>query len=161
VIGDLDNPLWQFSLAVYAQPGVPAACLHLQDTFDVDVNLLLCAAWLGAAQGVLLTPSDLVQLDEHVAAFRNTLIRPLRRVRRELKSADAGAYATIKAAELTLEQIEHSQLFAYAVKLKQSVASPGELLATNVANYLAQKGAPVDLADALLAAARTYRSFGR
>lgn len=46
-----ENPFWRFSCAVYAAPGVAQACLELQDTHGADVNLLLLAAWLGAARG--------------------------------------------------------------------------------------------------------------
>src|SRR3546814_8824998 len=39
----LDGAHWRFSVAVYGRPEVPASCLHLQDTYGVDVNVLLLA----------------------------------------------------------------------------------------------------------------------
>lgn len=44
------NPFWNFSLDHYKQEGVQAACLHLQDSFGADVNLVLYCLWL-ARQG--------------------------------------------------------------------------------------------------------------
>jgi hypothetical protein len=37
----IDNPFWDFSLALYAKEGVADACLLLQDKLGYDVNLLL------------------------------------------------------------------------------------------------------------------------
>ena len=51
--------LWDFSLRVYRAPGVSDWCLALQDGHGADVNILLWAAWLGAA-GLLLTAVGIV-----------------------------------------------------------------------------------------------------
>lgn len=45
-----ENEFWQFSLAVYAAPGVEAECLALQEALGIDVNLLLFFVWLGASR---------------------------------------------------------------------------------------------------------------
>ena len=39
------SPFWTFSLRIYGQPGVPPACLTLQDEHGVDVNVLLFALY--------------------------------------------------------------------------------------------------------------------
>lgn len=42
----LDNPIWQYALTVYECPEIRDACLDLQDSCGVNVNLLLFNGWL-------------------------------------------------------------------------------------------------------------------
>lgn len=105
--------LWSFSLSVYAAPSVAAACLDAQDGHDADVNLLLWAAWL-AAQGHDLMPDELAEAQAATAPWRDEVVRPLRAVRRRLKSApgpDAESLRRqVKAAELEAERIQQTVL---------------------------------------------------
>ncbi|HEY9218729.1 MAG TPA: TIGR02444 family protein, partial [Phenylobacterium sp.] len=41
--------LWDWVVAVYERPGVPEACLTLQDDHGQHTSLLLWAAWTGGA----------------------------------------------------------------------------------------------------------------
>lgn len=107
-----DNPLWDFSLALYARPGVAAACLELQDRRGLDVNVLLFAAWAGAACGVRLSAEELSRIDGTVSTWRNEVVRPLRAVRRRVKGEDAALYERLKASELAAERIQQGRLFA-------------------------------------------------
>ncbi len=109
-----ERGLWAFSLAVYAQGGVAAACLDLQDRRGVDVNLLLFALWAGAACGARLSDGEMERLDGAVAAWRDEVVRPLRAVRRRAKGEPGGqdAYARLKAAELAAERVEQERLEA-------------------------------------------------
>lgn len=107
-----ENPLWDFSLTVYARPGVPVACLDLQDRRGQDVNLLLFAAWAGLACGVRLTAAELERIDSTVAPWRAEVVRPLRAVRRRVKGEDPALYDRLKAAELAAERVQQDRLFA-------------------------------------------------
>lgn len=107
-----DNPFWDFSQAVYRRPGVPAACLDLQDRRGADVNVLLLAAWAGAACGVRLAAAELARLDAAVSPWREEVVRPLRAVRRRAKGEDDGLYARLKATELEAERIQQDRLHA-------------------------------------------------
>ena len=78
------SPFWTFSLALYRTPGVPAACIVLQDECGVDVNVLLFALWL-AKEGRALRSDDLAEADLAISAWRNEAVRPLRAVRRFLR----------------------------------------------------------------------------
>lgn len=80
-----DHPLWDFSLDVYARPGVEPACLALQDDHGADINVLLALIWAGA-QGVRLTAADLDRLVGGVADWHTKVVRPLRAVRRDMKT---------------------------------------------------------------------------
>lgn len=46
-----DKSFWDFSVRTYRTPGVPEACLSLQNEHGADVNMLLYCAWIGAAAG--------------------------------------------------------------------------------------------------------------
>lgn len=106
------NPFWEFSLTIYRRDGVPALCLDLQDRRGADVNILLFAAWAGAACGVRLDAAALARLDTAVAPWREGVVRPLRAVRRRVKGEDDGLHARMKAIELEAERIEQDRLFA-------------------------------------------------
>ena len=110
----LDGPLWRFATRVYGRPGVAQACLALQQRFDADVNLLLFAAWLGAERGMALSVPLSRQAQRRVDAWHEDIVRPLRAVRRRMKSgpspAPCGATEALrdalKAVEIGSERIE-------------------------------------------------------
>jgi uncharacterized protein (TIGR02444 family) len=113
-----DNPFWQFSLAVYAAPGVAAECLALQERLQLDVNVLLFCAWLGWRRGVTLSDDDIQAVGEAVNTWHRSVVVPLRSVRqftRGMPDVDIVALRRrIIADELEAERIEQTMLFAYA-----------------------------------------------
>lgn len=42
---------WDFSVRTYRTPGVPEACLSLQNEHSADVNMVLFCCWVGARRG--------------------------------------------------------------------------------------------------------------
>ncbi len=111
-----DSPFWRFSLAVYGRPGVPEACLTLQDLRGLDVNLLLFACFAGG-RGAVLTPQHLEMLGTAVAAWHEQVVRPLRGARRWMKTrpldaAQRGLREEIKRLELEAERLEQEALWA-------------------------------------------------
>lgn len=83
--------LSRFAVAVHDADGVSAACVWLQDAFDVDVNILLLAAYVGAVRGRVLTPEQVAEARALVDGWHTEVVRPLRDVRRRLKSGPAPA----------------------------------------------------------------------
>ena len=112
---ELDNPLWAFSTALWAAPGVAATCLALQEEAGADVNLLLLAAWMGAARGLDLRGEGVVA--------------PLRAARRALPGggdpALAGLRRRILDCELAAEQIQQARLHQWAAARGRGPARPG------------------------------------
>ncbi|WP_127753222.1 TIGR02444 family protein [Devosia sp. 1566] len=114
--------LRQFAVHIYAQDGVSTMCLELQDTYAVDVNMLLFTAWVAHEGGKALELRDIAAADERVKAWRSEVVQPLRAIRRRLKSGPAPAPDSasdsirnrIKAAELEAElyQLDVLQQFA-------------------------------------------------
>ena len=112
-----DNPFWQFSLAVYAAPGVAAECLALQKAWDIDVNMLLFCAWLGARK-TIMTAQDIAAFEAIVRPWGQSVVRPLRVARDAMKAMPEIAHDDVKAlrkqileVELRAEQIQQALLF--------------------------------------------------
>ena len=91
----LANPFWTFSLAVYAEPGVQAECLDLQDQDGIDVNMLLFCAWLGACRHVLLTAADLERAAERVTRGFRRVARDIHNVFNEIEGMEVPVIAAI------------------------------------------------------------------
>lgn len=154
----LDGPLWTFALAVYTSDGVSDAFIALQDHFEADVNLLLFGAWLGAERGIILTNSDAERARNLIAAWNDEVVRPLRALRRKLKTwpgpAPGGAVELlrrqIKAAELQSERIELAWLEHHAAAWNStSGIGTADAVMLNLGTILALTAGKARLASAL------------
>jgi uncharacterized protein (TIGR02444 family) len=140
--------LWDGVVAAYERPGIPEACLTLQDEYGQNTSLLLWAA--------LTRPTDPALVSRAAEAARRwdeTALTPLRAVRRALKAAcppvaDAareGLREDVKAAELRAERV----LVETLERLGAAAAGPGPALeAVSAASRAWGRPAP----DAALAA---------
>src|SRR5512140_1870344 len=100
--------LWDETLEAYGRPGVPEACLTLQDTYGQNTSLLLWAVWAETADPqVLARAADVARRWEALA------LAPIRAVRRALKPAFPGVAdgareelrEDVKAVELRAERV--------------------------------------------------------
>jgi uncharacterized protein (TIGR02444 family) len=118
----LGSPFWRFSLQFYRQPAVAQACIALQEDAGVDVNLLLLLLWLAGKRRRLAAP-EIEALDRRVRDWRESTIKPLRSIRRDLKTPPdlvappvAEAFRTrIKAVELEAERLQQEAMYALAL----------------------------------------------
>lgn len=157
-----ENPLWTFSLVVYAEPGVQDECLALQERFALDVNLLLLCAFAGVL-GVTLSGHDVATVAQAVATWHADVVAPLRGVRRALKAVardDAALLRShVKASELDAERIEQTMLWSWWQERDASPATDrAAALTTNIARLLEHYSAtePTQAAPNLLRAALLY-----
>jgi uncharacterized protein (TIGR02444 family) len=81
----------RFALDLYRRVGVADACLDLQNRHDLDVNVVLFAAFVGAVQRQTLTIADLDLAHRRVDAWHQEVVRPLRAVRQRLKTGPVPA----------------------------------------------------------------------
>ena len=134
------SPFWIFSLALYRTPGVPDACIDVQESCGADVNVLLFALWL-ASEGRAVSLADMRAADEAVAGWREEVVRPLRRARRALReppaSFDGAGAAALrdqaKKVELESERLQQEVLFALKpAALWGAGADPLEAAARNM-----------------------------
>ncbi len=110
------NPFWDFSLRVYARPGVAQEALRLQDAAGQDVNLLLFCCWAGAC-GHELSAEEAHRLEAVSAGWREAVVRQLRAVRRYLKPLEgedgiSALRAAVKRQELEAERLQQDRLNA-------------------------------------------------
>lgn len=81
------DELKSFAMRVYAEPGVEACCLELQDSHGLNVNLILLALWLGSTgKGVAGERLWRTVVDE-TTRWDADAVRPLRAVRRRLRAS--------------------------------------------------------------------------
>ena len=96
-------------------------CIALQDECGADVNLLLLLLWLGCA-GRQLSPTELHGIEERSRVWAQSVVSPLRAVRRALKSRNpliepevTEPFRTkIKAVELEAERLQQEALYHVA-----------------------------------------------
>ena len=110
---------WKFSLDLYDSEGVAAACLALQEEYQLDVNLLLFCYWHGSNFGVIDT-ERLRQAINFSAEWRRHVVQPLRDARHWMKlNADNNEQfqlvrAGIKTEELAAEKYQQERLASIA-----------------------------------------------
>jgi len=110
----------RFALELYRRAGVAEACLDLQNRHDLDVNVVLFAAFIGAVRRRTLTLADLDLAQRRVGPWHQEVVRPLRAVRQRLKTGPAPAPNEATCAlrrklaqlEIEAEVIELDQLGA-------------------------------------------------
>lgn len=162
----IDSESWDFALKLYAEPGVADACLRLQAECSVDVMMLLMATFAAVRRGVVLTPSDIADMDTACRPWREQIVLPLRVLRTTLKTGPAPApseaseklRSNIKAAELSAERLQNEVLADWLAK------KPSTSRAVERVNILAalhalvnsasqrQRGAQVDAQQAAIEA---------
>jgi uncharacterized protein (TIGR02444 family) len=148
------SPFWDFSLALYAKPGVAAACLGLQERHGADVNLLMFCLWLGAERR-RLDAAAMAAVAEAAGEWHATVVRGLRAIRKRLKTPIGGAdtelaaalRARVQAIEIDAEHIEQLLLAAMAPAAPPGAGSALDCGATNCALYMARLGARLSASD--------------
>lgn len=79
-----NNVFWDYSLSLYAKPGIEAWCLGLQDSYGANVNVVLFCCYVGTS-GTQLSAKMLADVDKRIQLWDQEIITPLRDVRRRLK----------------------------------------------------------------------------
>jgi uncharacterized protein (TIGR02444 family) len=143
---------WRFSNQIYRRPGIAEACLDLQNSQGVDVNLILFACWYGVNQGLL--PEDSVKRSRDYSRRWSThVVVPLRQARTWMKQSEALLPAfdnlmqqyqqlreQIKTTELKAEYFQQNLLESIVdsvdVKPECDEATQGRNVRTNLLHYL-------------------------
>jgi uncharacterized protein (TIGR02444 family) len=133
---DLHSDGWRFILRLYAKPGISDLCLQLQEKAEVDVNVLLFAAYAAVDRGWILDRSALQLIDAAIEDWRHRVVAPLRALRGDLKSeslslrhpASQALRDKVKADELFAEQIEFGLIMRFLDRQKARDATPIEAI---------------------------------
>lgn len=137
---------WDFSVALYSAESVASACVALQDRHGVDVNMLLLCIWRGLCDPKPLGQADMGALIAASDLWMDKIIRPLRVVRRQLKSkmpnqtpVSGQLYAKALELELACERAEQRQLVEKLfIPAAEASLAPGGAVTTRQANVVAQ-----------------------
>mgnify|MGYP000464542478 CR=1 FL=1 len=156
------SPFWRFSLRIYGMPGVPTACLTLQDGSGVDVNVLLFGLF-AASRGRQISAADAAAIVAAIEPWRLNAVVPLRGVRRFLKETPQGfeqqdipaLRQRVKMMELEAERLQQEVLYsAWPMDRLGAPAAGAEAAQANMEAYASALGAQFDsgAVDCLLAA---------
>jgi uncharacterized protein (TIGR02444 family) len=143
--------LWDETLEAYGRPGVPEACLILQDSYGQNTSYLLWAVWAETAD-----PKVLAEAADTARRWEALALGPLRGVRRALKPAFPGVADAarqdlredVKAVELRAERVLMESLEA----LTPGRGGAHALAALEAASAAWGEPAPPDALAALAAA---------
>ena len=153
------HPFWDYSLRLYARPGIAEICLRLQDRLGADVTLLMFGLWVAAGGGGALSVADWGRAIGSTQAWRDEVVRPLRAIRKNMKGgawpgvAAAGAEALrtrIKTLELEAEQAQHRALAAAFPNILDTTVPVDDRQAdavTALSAYVLAAGLQADAAD--------------
>ncbi len=152
------NPFWDFSVSAYRVDGVAAACLRLQDRHGVDVNLFFYFCWLGAVRDSAIETGEVATVVEATVDWREQVVRPLRDVRRNMKSGfpgmDAGAVESLRSQvkRIELDSERQQQDFLYMMTNNTKEKMDLSVLAVaradrNIRRYFDEIGVSAEPAD--------------
>lgn len=135
--------IWEWALEAYARPGVPEACLALQDDHGQNTSLLLWAVHAEARD-----PDLLARAAEAARAWDRTALVPLREVRRGLKASlppvDDRAREALREEVKRLELAAERLLLETLAGLSDRQGGAHALEALEAASKAWQKPAPAD-----------------
>jgi len=142
---------WNFSVALYAREGVADSCLDLQNTYGIDINLLLFCCWYGRFHGEL-PDATLQRAIELSLVWKSKIVQPLRNVRQWMKNhadefsrVDHSQFSTlrerIKFDELAAERYQQEMLEQIALAdLTRNTITPDECVAANIDKLFSATG---------------------
>ena len=140
-----DNPCWDFALVVYRRDGVADACLALQESHGVDVNVLLFCCWLGESGRGALAADEMATALALVDEWHQEVVRKLRAVRNRIKGGlgkidveySDPLRGRIMASELDAEHVEHMTLMRAFERPAAEPMPPAERRAKDAAGNVA------------------------
>jgi uncharacterized protein (TIGR02444 family) len=135
--------LWDFSVRVYACPGVEDICIRLQEVWHADVPVLLFVLWRGR-QGCELSRADVQKIVDAVTVWQREVITPIRQLRRQLRDVDLLVPELVVGMQAIRKELQETELGAERRELEYlatievgATHEPGAAtISANVATYL-------------------------
>lgn len=169
-IEDYSDECWAFALRIYHVPEVAPACLRLQSLAGVDVMFMLAVIFAATQKNIVLTSSDVRELDEICGHWRERVVAPLRAVRTALKSDNplsiskqaSALRESIKVNELRSERIQNDLIASILqprerISPRISAAQLAECLVTTIAHF--KRSADADVSAEIIILQRVALSL--
>ncbi|GJL97797.1 MAG: hypothetical protein DHS20C06_16140 [Hyphobacterium sp.] len=147
----MSHAFWDWSLEKYDGSDVKSACLDLQDTFGLNVNILLWCCWLAQENR---DASALIEQAVHtIEPWSSNFTCAIREIRQQASEDPhaASLYKSLLACELDAEQIEQSMLFDLASAAQEAGCGIIDLARTALLTYADIKGVETDFTPLLKA----------
>jgi uncharacterized protein (TIGR02444 family) len=109
---------WNFIVGRYQLPGQAEELLRRQDREGLDIVLHLFGEYLLASQGQVLDAAQLEEARSAIAAWRASVIQPLRAVRRLLKDAPRRFAVQPAPAEALRSLLKEAELRSERLQLE-------------------------------------------
>lgn len=135
---DLDNPLWEFALALYSKPLVEETAITLQDEYGVNVNLLIWMCWL-EKNGKRIDEAGITAAEAVIQSLHKDFVLPLRVLRknpqlRQQSEMTGRLKEAIQHAELAAEQLVIAALYAH--EQRENYQTLNKINGYNISKYL-------------------------
>ncbi|OQX33637.1 MAG: TIGR02444 family protein [Oceanospirillales bacterium LUC14_002_19_P2] len=141
-----DHPFWHYSVQLWPTAG--ETLLMLQDSYQLDINMVLFCCWLANEKRILHSSDQLAHYWPEISRWQRDVIHPLRIVRQNMKvmikpDVDLQAlYSKCKQVELYAECIQQKRLFDLKNQLSRSSGIHShKRLEENLQQYLNLYGA--------------------
>ncbi|MGI1679579.1 MAG: TIGR02444 family protein [Cellvibrionaceae bacterium] len=135
---DLENPLWEFALALYSKPLVEETAIALQNEYGMNVNILIWMCWL-EKQGYQIDEEGIEGVERIIQSLHKDFVLPLRALRKNPQLRDQSELTSnlknaIQQAELAAEQLVMSAIYAYS--RRENFQELKKIDGSNVSKYL-------------------------
>jgi uncharacterized protein (TIGR02444 family) len=105
------HEFWRFSLKFYGKQTVKDICLELQNSYEINVNILLFCCWLASSGRDRLTNNELIILFNTIDYWHRSITEPLRSLRKTLSLENKVEWmkqlrAEVLQQEIIAEQVE-------------------------------------------------------
>ncbi|MDO1582503.1 TIGR02444 family protein [Rhizobium oryzicola] len=137
--------LWPDMLRLYAMPDVAPLCLSLQDEADVDVPLLLFLV-LADRHQLGCSAADLQTFLSAASQWRETVLRPLRDIRRAMKNAFDGEGETALRDEIKRLELQAEK--QHVARLARNFTPSDGAVGLLARRYLTERAIPAHLLHA-------------
>lgn len=114
----IDNPFWRYSLTTYQKDYCADFLLHAQNTFGMNVNILLFCGWLAQNHTQFAINHSFMKNEAHFQVHITQRIRNLR-IRSKLLN-NQKFYEELKQLELLAEFIEQKRLYTLSATFNKN-----------------------------------------
>ena len=147
MIKELANPLWHYSLSLYAHEEVKQLCIRLQDCYGINVNIVLWCCWYASELGQFNQEFlDTILADNE--PWNTQVTCQLRQARQWLRNNHQNELVQpfrqqLVQLEITSEAFQQEQLYQRSIKQNKTGATDKSAARSNLQMYFNQLNATV------------------